>query len=67
MFRGKISTKEVDDQMLKIIEKNSPYFVEWIPNNILASICDVPPRGTKVRRSIKTYYNFSSSTNREVR
>jgi tubulin beta len=32
MFRGKISTKEVDDQMLTVRNKNSSYFVEWIPN-----------------------------------
>jgi tubulin beta len=34
MFRGKIPTKEVDDQMLNIKNKNSSYFVEWIPHNI---------------------------------
>lgn len=48
MFRGRISTKDVDEQMLRIITKNSSYFVEWLPNNIKASICDVPPRGLKV-------------------
>lgn len=45
MFRGRISTKEVDEQMLNVQSKNSSYFVEWIPNNIKSSICDVPPRG----------------------
>ncbi|KAK6790948.1 hypothetical protein RDI58_010029 [Solanum bulbocastanum] len=34
MFRGKMSTKEVDEQMLNVQNKNSSYFVEWIPNNI---------------------------------
>lgn len=48
MFRGKMSTKEVDDQMLAIQNKNSGYFVEWIPNNIKTSVCDIPPRGTKI-------------------
>jgi len=44
-FRGKeISTKEVDEQMVNIQSKNSNYFVEWIPNNIKSSICDVPPQ-----------------------
>ena len=28
--------------------KNSSYFVEWIPNNIKASICDIPPKGLKM-------------------
>ena len=37
MFRGRIATKEVDEQMLNVQNKNSSYFVEWIPNNIKAS------------------------------
>jgi len=45
MFRGKLSTKEVDDQMLNIQNKNSAYFVEWIPNNIKTSMCEIPPAG----------------------
>jgi len=48
MFRGLLSTKEVDEAMLNVQAKNSPYFVEWIPNNIKTSICDIPPRGLKV-------------------
>jgi tubulin beta len=45
MFRGKITTKEVDEQMLNVVNKNSSYFVEWIPNNVKSSICDIPPAG----------------------
>jgi len=45
MFRGKMSSKEVDDQMMNMVNKNSSYFVEWIPNNLKASICDIPPQG----------------------
>merc|ERR1712084_179894 len=48
MYRGKISSKEVDDQMLTIANKYSNYFVEWIPNNLKASICDIPPQGLKM-------------------
>lgn len=48
MFRGKMSTNEVDDQMVAVVNKNSSYFVEWIPNNTKASICDIPPRGLKM-------------------
>jgi tubulin beta len=48
MFRGKMSTKEVDEQMLAVQTKNSSYFVEWIPNNIKSSVCDVPPKGLKM-------------------
>jgi len=43
LFRGKMSTKEVDEQMLNVSNRNSSYFVEWIPNNIKSSVCDVPP------------------------
>jgi len=48
MFRGNMSSKEVDDQMLSMVNKNSSYFVEWIPNNLKASICDIPPSGMKM-------------------
>jgi len=48
MFRGKMASKEVDEQMLLLQTKNSEYFVEWIPNNVKCSICDVPPKGLKL-------------------
>merc|ERR1712232_1000505 len=48
MFRGKMSTKEVDEQMLAVQNKNSTYFVEWIPNNIKSSVTDIPPKGLKM-------------------
>ncbi|KAE8133231.1 Tubulin/FtsZ, GTPase domain-containing protein [Aspergillus pseudotamarii] len=48
IFRGKVSTKEVEDQMRGIQTKNSGYFVEWIPNNIQTTVCSVPPRGLKM-------------------
>lgn len=47
-FRGRMSTKEVEDQMMAIKSKNSSYFVEWIPNNIKSSVCDIPPKGMKM-------------------
>ena len=48
VFRGRMSTKEVDEQMLNVQNKNSSYFVEWIPNNIKSSVCDIPPKGLKM-------------------
>merc|ERR1712048_918698 len=48
LFRGRLSTKEVDEQMLNVQNKNSSYFVEWIPNNIKSSVCDIPPKGLKM-------------------
>lgn len=48
IFRGRLSTKEVDEQMANIQTKNSRYFVEWIPNNVKTVMCDIPPRGLKM-------------------
>ncbi|KAI8053950.1 alpha-beta tubulin [Syncephalis plumigaleata] len=48
MFRGRMSMKEVDEQMLGIQNKNSSYFVEWIPNNVKTAVCDIPPKGLKM-------------------
>ena len=48
LFRGRMSTKEVDEQMLNVQNKNSSYFVEWIPNNLKCAICDIPPKGLKM-------------------
>ncbi|RVE69614.1 hypothetical protein OJAV_G00079680 [Oryzias javanicus] len=43
-----MSMKEVDEQMLNVQNKNSSYFVEWIPNNVKTAVCDIPPRGLKM-------------------
>ncbi|XP_012687436.2 tubulin beta-1 chain [Clupea harengus] len=48
MFRGRMSTKEVDEQMLAMQLKNSNNFVEWIPHNVKVAVCDVPPCGLKM-------------------
>ncbi|XP_050360184.1 tubulin beta chain-like [Nymphalis io] len=48
IFRGRMSMKDVDEQMLSVQDKNSSYFVEWIPNNVKVAVCDVPPRGLKM-------------------
>ena len=37
--------REVDEQMLNVQNKNSSFFVEWIPNNVKTAVCDIPPRG----------------------
>ena len=47
-FRGKLSMKEVEDQMQSTQSKNSQYFVEWIPQNVQTAHCDIPPRGMKM-------------------
>ena len=48
MFRGKVSMKDVDDQMQAVQSKNSKFFVEWIPHNMKSSVCDVPPKGMQM-------------------
>ncbi|GJN78652.1 tubulin beta chain [Purpureocillium lilacinum] len=48
IFRGKVSMKEVEDQMHNLQRKNSAYFVEWIPKNIQTSSCSVSPQGLKM-------------------
>uniref|UniRef100_A0A9J2PK57 Tubulin beta chain n=1 Tax=Ascaris lumbricoides TaxID=6252 RepID=A0A9J2PK57_ASCLU len=48
IFRGRISMREVDDHMLKMQNKNSEYFVQWIPHNMKTAVCDIPPHGLKM-------------------
>ncbi|XP_043856793.1 tubulin beta-2A chain-like [Dromiciops gliroides] len=48
IFRGHMSMKEVDKQMLYVQNKNNSYFVEWITNNVKIAMCDIPPRGLKM-------------------
>lgn len=48
IFRGRMSMKEVEEQMNNIQNKNSAYFVEWIPNNVKTGVCDIPPKGVKM-------------------
>ena len=48
IFRGQVSMKDVDDQMMLMQKKNSAYFVEWIPNNVKIAVCSVAPKGLKM-------------------
>uniref|UniRef100_A0A8C9PL69 Tubulin beta chain n=1 Tax=Spermophilus dauricus TaxID=99837 RepID=A0A8C9PL69_SPEDA len=48
IFRGRMSMREVDEQMLNMQNKNSSYFVDWIPHNVKTAVCDIPPRGLKM-------------------
>lgn len=45
IFRGDVAMKEVEDAIMTAKNKYSPYFVEWIPNNVQTSVCNVPPKG----------------------
>ncbi|KAK4337370.1 hypothetical protein RND71_043327 [Anisodus tanguticus] len=48
IYRGEISMKEVDDQILSMQNKHSAKFVNWIPNNVKTAVCNVPPKGLKI-------------------
>lgn len=48
IFRGRVSMNEVDAQMLAIQNRQSSYFVEWIPNSVKTAVCDIPPKGFKM-------------------
>uniref|UniRef100_A0A914V0X6 Tubulin beta chain n=1 Tax=Plectus sambesii TaxID=2011161 RepID=A0A914V0X6_9BILA len=47
VFRGKMSIREVEQQVMAMQTKNSSNFVEWIPNNVKTALCRVPPKGLK--------------------
>ena len=40
--------REVEDSMMSVQQKNSAYFVEWIPNNVQTAHCDIAPRDVKM-------------------
>ena len=43
LYRGNnVSGMEVDQTMARLKDKNSNWFVEWIPDNLMSSICKVP-------------------------
>jgi len=44
IFRGPMSTQEVDENVEKRQSANSDDFVEWIPNNMKTSVVEVPPK-----------------------
>jgi len=46
MFRGPLSTQEVDEELDKLQTKSADFFVEWIPNNIKSSIIVTPPKSS---------------------
>merc|ERR1712241_1350008 len=47
IFRGPMSTQEVDENAEKRQASNGDDFVEWIPNNMKTSVVEVPPKDAK--------------------
>jgi len=48
LFRGKVSTQEIEEQMMGMQSKNSSYFVDWIPNNVKTGVSNYSPKGCKM-------------------
>ncbi|XP_052873619.1 tubulin beta chain-like [Anopheles cruzii] len=48
IFRGRLSTRIIEEQMSEMRSKNQRSFSSFIPNNIKCAICDIPPRGQKM-------------------
>ena len=48
LFRGHMSMKDVEKQMQNVQNKNSNYFVDWVPNNVKTSLCGTPAHGLKM-------------------
>lgn len=48
IFRGHVSTKQVDLCLNEKQNKYSSNFSEWIPNNVKTAICDIPPPGLRL-------------------
>jgi len=43
IYRGPMAMNDVENQLLNLQTKHMNNFVEWIPNNIKFSVCDIPP------------------------
>jgi len=48
LFRGKLSTHQVEEQMIGMQNKNASYFVDWIPNNVKTGVSDYIPKGSNM-------------------
>ncbi|KAK1427784.1 hypothetical protein QVD17_16479 [Tagetes erecta] len=44
----KLTTPSFEERMVNVQNKNPSYFVEWIPNNVKSTVCDIPPTGLKM-------------------
>lgn len=71
LFRGKVSMREVEEEMRKVQGKNPEHFVEWIPSNVQMAACDVAPKDTKMvcppaPSYVVTLPPFSSSTSSSI-
>jgi len=66
LFRGRLSMKEIDEQMVAAQNKYSAHFVKWIPNNIKVSSCDIAPKGIKTSATLISNSTAITSVFRRV-
>ena len=52
LYRGMLPMTEIEECTMNMQKKNSKNFVEWIPNNITVSCCDIPSKGLKVSATL---------------
>lgn len=45
IFRGLVSTRDIEEAMVEVQASKRDIFAKWIPNNIKTAICDIPPNG----------------------
>ncbi|KAE8210851.1 hypothetical protein CF319_g6899 [Tilletia indica] len=48
IFRGQVASRDVEQEIVTLQNKQAAGFVEWIPNNVLTSLCDIPPPNLKM-------------------
>ena len=41
IFRGRLSTYDVENGIKEKLKQKYNYFIEWIPDNIKYTICDI--------------------------
>jgi len=52
LYRGIIPMQAIEKQTRNALNKNSKNFVDWIPDNISVSCCDVAPKGMKMSATL---------------
>jgi tubulin beta len=52
LFRGRVSSQEVEYQTQNIMHKNASSFVNWIPSNFMSSLCDIPHKGIQMSSTL---------------
>lgn len=52
IFRGQMSSRDVEQAMVNLQDRHKEMFAKFIPNNIKTAICDVPPRGLEMSATL---------------